>query len=286
VNARNILNADLHCHSVVSDGTLTPEVLAERAYKGGVELWALTDHDEIGGQQRAAAAAREHGMVYLTGTEISVTFAGETVHIVGLGFDPDHVALRQGLQETRGGRAQRAQEMAQGLAQVGISGAYEGALQFVGNPDLISRTHFARFLVETGVCKDTNEVFRKYLTEGKPGYVPHRWASLKNAVGWITAAGGVAVIAHPARYKFTPNEEYALFTEFKLHGGRAVEVITGSHSAQEAIKYAQMAQEFSLAASRGSDFHSPDESHTDLGTLPYLPGELTPVWELLQERIQ
>ncbi len=286
MNARNILNADLHCHSVVSDGTLTPELLAERARKRGVELWALTDHDEIGGQQRAAAAAREHGMGYLTGTEISVTFAGETVHIVGLGFDPDHVALRQGLQETRGGRAQRAQEMAQGLAQVGISGAYEGALQFVGNPDLISRTHFARFLVETGVCKDTNEVFRKYLTEGKPGYVPHRWASLKNAVGWITAAGGVAVIAHPARYKFTPNEEYALFTEFKLHGGRAVEVITGSHSAQEAIKYAQMAQEFSLAASRGSDFHSPDESHTDLGTLPYLPGELTPVWELLQERIQ
>ena len=286
MNARNILNADLHCHSVVSDGTLTPELLAERARKGGVELWALTDHDEIGGQQRAAAAAREHGMGYLTGTEISVTFAGETVHIVGLGFDPDHVALRQGLQETRGGRAQRAQEMAQGLAQVGISGAYEGALQFVGNPDLISRTHFARFLVETGVCKDTNEVFRKYLTEGKPGFVPHRWASLKNAVGWITAAGGVAVIAHPARYKFTPNEEYALFTEFKLHGGRAVEVITGSHSAQEAIKYAQMAQEFSLAASRGSDFHSPEESHTDLGRLPLLPGHLRPVWELVAHRIQ
>jgi predicted metal-dependent phosphoesterase TrpH len=203
-----------------------------------------------------------------------------------LGFDPDDAALSQGLRDTRGGRAQRAQEMAQGLAQVGISGAYEGALQFVGNPDLISRTHFARFLVETAVCKDTNEVFRKYLTEGKPGFVPHRWASLKNAITWITAAGGVAVIAHPARYKFTPNEEYALFTEFKAHGGRAVEVITGSHSAQEAIKYAQMAQEFSLAASRGSDFHSPDESHTDLGTLPYLPGELTPVWELLQERIQ
>ena len=286
MNARNILNADLHCHSVVSDGTLTPELLAERARKGGVELWALTDHDEVGGQRRAAAAAREHGMSYLTGTEISVTFAGETVHIVGLGFDPNDAALSQGLRDTRGGRAQRAQEMAQGLAQVGISGAYEGALQFVGNPDLISRTHFARFLVETGVCKDTNEVFRKYLTEGKPGFVPHRWASLKNAITWITAAGGVAVIAHPARYKFTPNEEYALFTEFKAHGGRAVEVVTGSHSAQEALKYADMAKEFSLAASRGSDFHSPDESHTDLGTLPYLPGGLIPVWELLQERIQ
>ncbi len=286
MNARNILNADLHCHSVISDGTLTPEDLADRARRGGVQLWALTDHDEVGGQHRAAAAAREQGLSYLTGTEISVTFAGETVHIVGLGFDADDPTLRQGLQATRGGRSQRALEMAAGLAQVGIAGAYEGALQFVGNPDLISRTHFARFLVDTGICKDTNEVFRRFLTEGKPGFVPHRWATLKNAIGWITGAGGVAVIAHPARYKFTPNEEYALFTEFKLHGGQAVEVITGSHSAQEALKYGEMAAEFNLAASRGSDFHSPDESHTDLGTLPYLPGELTPVWELLEDRIQ
>jgi predicted metal-dependent phosphoesterase TrpH len=286
VSARNILNADLHCHSVVSDGTLTPEELADRARRGGVQLWALTDHDEVGGQHRAAAAAREQGLDYLTGTEISVTFAGETVHIVGLGFDADDPTLRQGLQATRGGRAQRALEMAEGLARVGIVGAYEGALQFVGNPDLISRTHFARFLVDTGICKDTNEVFRRFLTEGKPGFVPHRWATLKNAIGWITGAGGVAVIAHPARYKFTPNEEYALFTEFKLHGGQAVEVVTGSHSAQEALKYGEMAVEFGLAASRGSDFHSPDESHTDLGTLPYLPGELTPVWELLEDRIQ
>ncbi len=286
MNARNILNADLHCHSVISDGTLTPEDLADRARRGGVQLWALTDHDEVGGQHRAAAAAREQGLSYLTGTEISVTFAGETVHIVGLGFDADDPTLRQGLQATRGGRSQRALEMAAGLAQVGIAGAYEGALQFVGNPDLISRTHFARFLVDTGICKDTNEVFRRFLTEGKPGFVPHRWATLRNAIGWITGAGGVAVIAHPARYKFTPNEEYALFTEFKLHGGQAVEVITGSHSAQEALKYGEMAVEFNLAASRGSDFHSPDESHTDLGTLPYLPGELTPVWELLEDRIQ
>lgn len=286
MNARNILNADLHCHSVISDGTLTPEELADRARRGGVQLWALTDHDEVGGQHRAAAAAREQSMGYLTGTEISVTFAGETVHIVGLGFDADDPQLRQGLQSTRGGRAQRALEMAEGLAKVGISGAYEGALRFVGNPDLISRTHFARFLVEAGICKDTSEVFRKFLTEGKPGFVPHRWATLKNAIEWITGAGGVAVIAHPARYKFTPNEEYALFTEFKLHGGQAVEVVTGSHSTQEAIKYGEMAVEFNLAASRGSDFHSPDESHTDLGTLPYLPGELTPVWELLEDRIR
>ena len=282
----SILNADLHCHSVVSDGTLTPEDLAARAAANGVELWALTDHDEIGGQHRAAAAAHAHGMKYLTGTEISVTFAGETVHIVGLGFDPDDAAMQQGLMQTRGGRGSRALEIAEGLAQAGIKNAYEGSLKYVGNPALISRTHFARFLVETGVCKDTSEVFRKYLTEGKPGYVPHRWANLKDAVQWITAAGGMAVIAHPARYKFTANEEYALFSEFKAHGGRGVEVVTGSHTAAEYVRYADMAREFGFAASRGSDFHSPGESHTDLGQLPFLPGELTPVWELLADRIR
>ena len=279
------LNANLHCHSVVSDGTLTPEALAARAKANGVGLWALTDHDEIGGQHRAIAAAHAQGMDYLTGVEISVTFADTTVHIVGLGFDPDDARLAQGLAATRGGRGERAKDMAEQLAQAGIPGAYEGALQFVGNPALISRTHFARFLVETGVCKDTPEVFRRFLTEGKPGYVPHRWATLGDAVRWITQAGGMAVIAHPARYKFSANEEYALFSEFKQHGGRGVEVVTGSHTAAEYATYAEMAQEFGLAASRGSDFHSPDESHTDLGTLPPLPASLTPVWELLQDRV-
>ena len=283
---KTILNADLHCHSVVSDGTLTPEALAARAKTNGVELWALTDHDEIGGQARAAAAARDQGMRYLTGTEISVSFIGRTVHIVGLGFDADDDRMREGLARTRGGRGQRAHDMAAGLAKVGIKDAYAGALRFAGNHELISRTHFARFLVETGVCKETNEVFRKYLTEGKPGFVEHRWASLKDAVTWITEGGGVAVIAHPARYKFSANEEFALFTEFKNHGGQAVEVVTGSHSAAEYATYADAAREFGLAASRGSDFHSPDESHTDLGTLPLLPGGLTPVWELLESRIQ
>jgi predicted metal-dependent phosphoesterase TrpH len=281
-----LLNADLHCHSVVSDGTLTPEALAARAKANGVQLWALTDHDEIGGQERAMAAAKALDMKYLTGVEISITFAGKTVHIVGLGFDHTHTDLVQGLRNTRGGRAERAKEMSEGLAKVGIHGAYEGALKFAGNHELISRTHFARFLVESGVCKDTSEVFRKYLTENKPGFVPHRWASLENAVNWITGAGGVAVIAHPARYGFTANEEFALFTEFINHGGRGVEVITGSHSSADALQYADTALEFNLAASRGSDFHSPDESHTDLGTLPWLPGQLRPVWELLSDRIQ
>ncbi len=283
---QSILNADLHCHSVVSDGTLTPEQLAPRAKANGVELWALTDHDEVGGQHRALAAAKASGLQYLTGVEISITFAGQTVHIVGLGFDPDNAELKHGLHSTRGGRGERAREMSEQLAKVGIKGAYEGALTFVGNPELISRTHFARFLVESGVCRDTNEVFRRFLVEGIPGYVSHRWASLGPAVRWITQAGGMAVIAHPARYRFTANEEYALFTEFKAHGGLGVEVVTGSHTPAEYVIYADMAREFGLAASRGSDFHSPDESHTDLGTLPFLPGGLTPVWELVADRIQ
>jgi 3',5'-nucleoside bisphosphate phosphatase len=278
-----VSNADLHCHSTVSDGTLAPEALALRAAGNGVELWSLTDHDEIGGQQRARDAALAAGMAYLTGCEISVTFADVTVHIVGLGFDADNIALAEGLSHTRGGREARARDMAASLAQVGIAGAFEGALRYVGNPALISRTHFARHLVDSGVCNDTNEVFRRFLTEGKPGFVPHQWAKLGDAVRWLREAGGVAVIAHPARYKFSPTVEYALFTEFKAHGGRGVEVMTGSHSEAERVRYADMALEFDLLASRGSDFHSPNESRTDLGTLPDLPGTLQPVWLALAD---
>lgn len=283
---RTYLNADLHSHSVVSDGTLTPEQLALRAAGQGVELWALTDHDEIGGQRRAASAALAHGLDYLSGVEISVSFAGSTVHIVGLGFDVDNAELAQGLDRIRDGRGPRAREMARQLELVGIAGSYEGALRHAGNPELISRTHFARYLVEAGVCRNTAEVFRRYLTEGRPGYVPHVWARLGDALRWILGAGGVAVIAHPARYAFTANEEYALFSEFRQHGGQGVEVVTGSHWPHEYETYADMAREFGLAASRGSDFHSPEESRIDLGELPYLPGRLTPVWELLEARIQ
>lgn len=281
----HLTNADLHCHSTVSDGGLPPEELAARAQAGGVQLWALTDHDEIGGVGRARVAARALGMHFLSGVEISVSFAGQVVHIVGLGFDETDARLVEGLRQTRGGRGERAREMAAGLAKVGIHGAYEGALRHVGNPELISRTHFARWLVEAGHCRDVPEVFRKFLTEGKPGFVPHRWAALGDAVGWIREAGGIAVIAHPARYKFTPNEDYALFVEFKEHGGQGVEVVTGSHTAAEAARYAEVAQEFGLLASRGSDFHAPGESRTELGSLPDLPGGLNPVWLALQARI-
>ena len=281
----HLLNADLHCHSNVSDGTLTPEVLAKRAHAQGVRLWALTDHDEVGGQHRARGAALALGMDYLTGTEISVSFADETVHIVGLGFDPDDHALRAGLAATRSGRRERAGEMARGLAQAGLPGGFEGALRYVSNPDLISRTHFGRWLVETGVCADMPAVFRRYLTPGHPGYVPHQWAGLGQAVRWIRDAGGVAVIAHPARYRFTATVEYALITEFIAHGGQGLEVMTGSHNQAEQRRYADMALEFGLLASRGSDFHAPGESRADLGSLPDLPGQLTPVWQALAHRV-
>lgn len=284
--AVKFFNADLHCHSNVSDGTLRPEALAVRARDNGVDLWSLTDHDELGGQHRASVAALALGLPYLTGTEVSVTFADKTVHIVGLGFDPQAKDLVEGLAQTRGGRERRARDIGEQLAKAGIPGAYEGALRYVGNPDLISRTHFARHLVEAGVCGDTSEVFRHYLVEGKPGFVEHHWAKLSDTVRWIIDAGGLAVIAHPGRYGFTPNEEYALFTEFKAHGGGGVEVVTGSHAAHEFSIYADMAKEFDLLASRGSDFHSPDESRIDLGGLPDFSIRVTPIWDALEHRIR
>ena len=272
------LNADLHCHSVVSDGTLTPEALACRAHANGVHVWSLTDHDEVGGQERAKKAAEDLGMKYISGVEISVTWCSQTVHIVGLGIDHTNAALIEGLNQTRNGRTNRAKAIAAQLDQIGIKNAYEGALQFVGNPELISRTHFARFLVDSGVCKDTNEVFANYLIDGKPGYVGHEWANLTDAVNWITQAGGVAVIAHPGRYNYTSLQLNELYAEFKELGGRGIEVVTGSHTKDEYKTFAKVALQHGFLASRGSDFHSPNESHVDLGTLPDLPSQLQPVW--------
>jgi predicted metal-dependent phosphoesterase TrpH len=280
------LNADLHCHSTVSDGTLSPTQLAERAKSNGVALWALTDHDELAGQHEAAAAARAAGLDYLCGVEISVTFADQTIHVVGLGVDPDNAALRDGLAHTRGGRNRRARTIGDALAAAGIAGAYEGAEALADSPDMVTRTHFARWLVSTGVCRDSHEVFRNYLTQGKPGYVAQEWATLRDAVRWIRGASGLAVIAHPARYKFSANEEWALFEEFKVHGGRGVEVLTAAHTPADAARYADTAREYGLLASRGSDFHAPGESRVELGALPALPTGLTPVWSELQQRIQ
>ncbi|MBU6322790.1 MAG: PHP domain-containing protein [Burkholderiaceae bacterium] len=272
------INADLHCHSVVSDGTLSPEELALRAHQNGVHLWSLTDHDVLGGQARAQDAALNLGMEYVSGVEISISWMGQTVHIVGLGFDPSNVTLQDGLRATRDGREERARQMAAQLAQIGIENSYEGALKFAGNPELIARTHFARYLVEQQVCRDMDEVFRKYLVAGKPGYVSHRWASLDQAVDWITGAGGEAVIAHPGRYRLNAMQMDELYARFKDLGGAGIEVVTGSHSPDQYQTYAKVAKRYGFLASRGSDFHDPQESDIDLGQLPHLPEHLTPIW--------
>ncbi len=277
-SASTPINADLHCHSTVSDGLLAPREVAARAAAHGVTLWALTDHDEVGGQAAAREAAESLGMDYLPGVEISVTWAGRTLHIVGLGIDPDDAALVQGLERTRSGRSARAEDMAEALGKLGIHGAYAGALSYAGNPDMISRTHFARFLVEHGHCRDIAEVFDRYLGEGKPGFVSHRWARLADAIGWIRGAGGVAVMAHPGRYTLTLLEHEALFDEFKDLGGEGVEVVTGSHTPDQYARYADVARRYGLLASRGSDFHGPGEGRVELGELPPLPDNLTPVW--------
>lgn len=272
------LNADLHCHSTVSDGTLSPRAVAELAHAGGVRLWSLTDHDELGGQIEARAAAEALGMEYVSGVEISVTWASQTVHIVGLRVDPFSPALIDGLTETRSGRARRAHDIADALAKIGIPRAYEGALRHVGNPDLISRTHFARWLVDEGHCATVADVFSQYLSEGRPGYVPHRWAKLEEAVGWILAAGGVPVMAHPGRYHYTDTQHDALFDEFTQLGGGAVEIVTGSHTPDQYRRYADVARYYGLMGSRGSDFHGPGEGRVELGSLPPLPADVKPVW--------
>jgi predicted metal-dependent phosphoesterase TrpH len=271
-------NFDLHCHSNVSDGVLAPASLAARAKARGVDVWALTDHDEVGGIAEARAAAAALDLPFVPGVEISITWAGQTVHIVGLQVDERNPVLLAGLASTRSGRELRAREMAAQLAAAGIPDAYEGALAYAGNPDLISRTHFARYLIDRGVCHDVPSVFRSYLIEGKPGYVPHRWASLKQSVEWIQAAGGTAVIAHPGRYKFDAMAYDALFSEFRDLGGTAIEVITGSHTPDQYEEYARVAQRYGFLASRGSDFHGPGESRIDLGALPPLPSSVKPVW--------
>lgn len=273
-----MLRVDLHCHSNVSDGVLAPAAVAARARAGGVDVWALTDHDEVSGVAAARAAATGLGMRFVAGVEISVTWAGQTVHIVGLQIDESNAALQAGLARTRSGRDARGREMAAQLAAAGIADAYEGALKYVGNPDLMSRTHFARYIVECGKCANLPEVFRKYLVEGKPGFVPHRWAALTDAVGWIRGAGGIAVIAHPGRYPLSDLAQGALFDEFKQLGGSAIEVVTGSHTADQYPQYARLANDYGFLASRGTDFHAPDESRTDFALLAALPSSVKPVW--------
>lgn len=271
-------NYDLHCHSTASDGLLAPAEVVRRAAGNGVGVLALTDHDEISGLAEARAQATESGLRFIEGVEVSISWGGTTIHIVGLNIDPDNLQLRQGLQAIRDGRAERAKRMAQDLARAGIPGSLEGAYAYVENPKLIGRTHFARFLVEKRYVSDVKSAFQHYLVSGKPGYVPHQWASLEEALGYIKAGAGLAVVAHPGRYKLTRAEMRKFLGEFKDGGGAGIEVVTSGHTAEQCLEYAILAKEFGLLASRGSDFHGPGESRVDLGMLPGLSADLKPVW--------
>jgi hypothetical protein len=269
---------DLHSHSTCSDGLLAPGDLVRRALANGVDVLALTDHDDVAGLAEAAQAALGSALTLVNGVEVSVTWERHTVHVVGLQIDPAASALAGGLAEIRSGRDVRARRMADSLAAAGIPGAYEGAQRFVTSHRLVSRTHFARFLIEQGRAKDMKSTFKRYLTPGKPGYVAHAWATLGDALAWIHAAGGQAVLAHPGRYPLTGTGMRRLLGEFRERGGDAVEVMSSSHTPAQAVEFATYARVFGFAASCGSDYHGPGESWIELGALPPLPAGVTPVW--------
>ncbi|NSL55250.1 3',5'-nucleoside bisphosphate phosphatase [Uliginosibacterium aquaticum] len=276
-----IINADLHCHSTVSDGLLAPREVVRRAHANGVTLLALTDHDELGGLAEARDEAAALGLGFVNGVEISVSWLDQSVHIVGLGVDVASAELVEGLEQARSGRDFRARQMSDGLAKIGIRGVYDGALKYVGNPALISRAHFARYLVEIGIARDVAKVFDHYLVRGKPGFVEHEWASLEAALGWIHSAGGIAVIAHPGRTRVSKAGMEQLYSRFKDLGGEAIEVVSGVQCGPEALAAARVARRFGFLASRASDFHGPGESAIDIGRAEPLPPDLTPVWERL-----
>lgn len=274
---------DLHTHSTASDGGLTPSELVARASAAGVDLLALTDHDTTAGVAEAGAAADAAGITLLPGVEVSVTWGGRTVHILGLGVDPDNGDLQAGLTRLAEHRAARAEEIARRLAAAGIGGALEGAASFAAGRS-IGRTHFARFLASRGLAADVRGVFKRFLVKGKPGYVAGEWAELAEAVGWIRSAGGLAVIAHPARYGFTRSKLLRMIGELKAAGGVGLEVVSGSHSRDDILVYGRYARETGLLASAGSDYHGPDTPWLAVGDLPPLPAGCTPIWRVWQSR--
>jgi len=274
-----LMRFDLHCHSTRSDGLLAPAEVVRRAAARGVDVLALTDHDETAGLDEARAAAEEAGIALVAGAELSVSWEDITIHVVALHFDPAHGGLQDGLDRIRSGRDSRARRIADSLATAGIDGAYDGARRYVTSERLISRTHFARFLVEAGHAHEMKDVFSRYLTPGRPGYVAHAWAGVEDAIGWIHEAGGQAVLAHPGRYKVNPTGLRRLLGEFRDRGGDAIEVLSPSHQAAQVAQFASLARVYGLAASTGSDYHGPGESWLDLGDLPPLPAWLDPVWK-------
>jgi len=268
---------DLHTHSLCSDGTLAPADLVARAHAAGVEVLALTDHDVTDGLAEARVAAECLGMTLVAGVEISVSWHGQTLHIVGLNIDVADASLQQGLARLREFRQWRAEEIGRRLAKKRIEGAYAGARR-LAKGTIVSRTHFARFLTEQGFVRSPQHAFKQFLSSGKPGHVPGQWATLEEAVRWVRVGGGQAVIAHPARYKLSSGKLQRLLGEFRECGGEAIEVISGSHAPEANRHFAGLAKEQNFFASAGSDYHGPEKTWMDLGKLPALPEGCIPVW--------
>ncbi|HAF01205.1 MAG TPA: phosphatase [Methylophilaceae bacterium] len=273
---------DLHCHSTISDGLLAPQDLVAHAAAHGVKVLGLTDHDDLGGLALAREAAKAYDIAFINGVEISVTWKKRTLHIVGLKIDAENLPLKSALDKVRIGREQRAEEIAHGLAKVGISGAFEGA-KAIAKQSIMTRSHFAQFLVEQGHAKSVKAVFKKFLVKGKPGFVDHQWMTLEEAVTLIKGSGGVAVVAHPGRYDLGFVNMHLLMHEFRSFGGDAIEVVTGSHTPPQFEQFAKIAHRFSLKASQGSDYHGPGLSYMEMGRLPALPRGCVPVWRDWEE---
>jgi len=271
-------NFDLHNHSAFSDGLLSPTQLIELATRTGVDAIALTDHDTTEGLEEAASAAKRLGVTLVPGVEISVNWGETTLHVVGLQVDPSSRALEEGLKSIRDGRLGRGERIAAALAKLGFEGTLEGALALAENKAMLSRTHFARHLAETGRVKDIQAAFDKYLAKGKPAYVAHRWAALDESIAWIKGSGGIAVLAHPGRYDLKPMMRDEMLRDFKRLGGEAIEVVTGSHRPEQYALWQREALDHGFLASRGADYHGPGESPIEPGRLPALHASLTPVW--------
>lgn len=268
---------DLHSHTTASDGSLTPTALVEHAARCGVDVLAVTDHDVTAGLAEARQAADAHGIRLVPGIEISVSWSHQTLHVVGLQIDPTCQALQQGLEKLHGFRQWRAEEIARRLEKARIPGSLAGARAYAGGK-IISRTHFARFLIDQGYAKNMKQVFKRYLVHNKPGYVPGQWASLDEAIDWIQQAGGLAVLAHPARYRLSSQRLQQLLVEFRERGGQGLEVVSGSHSKSDIQRFAQLAKDYDYYASRGSDYHGPENAYADPASLPALPPGCLPIW--------
>jgi len=271
-------NYDLHCHSSFSDGTLPVEALVHYAVEQGVDVLALTDHDSTEGIALAQSAAASTALQLVAGVEISATWAGRTVHIVGLNIDISSPLLQTGLQNLRDLRNRRAQAITERLEKKGVEGVAEGLEQLVEG-SILSRTHFARYLVQAGYAKDMAQAFKKFLTKGAPAYVAGDWAQMGEVVQWIRSAGGMAVIAHPGRYRLGNARLRQLVADFRDCGGDAIEVFSGSQPQDDGWRFTRLSQEFGLLASVGSDYHGPEQHWVQLGRMPKLPAECVPVWQ-------